>query len=271
MSYFQFLLIFLGIPLILLSGLRLFQDKVSNQTLPPAFQSWKPAGVILGLIITAIVWTTPWDNYLVATRVWWYDPELVTGWVLGYVPIEEYTFFILQTALTGMLAVFMLKQWPSYLAPASFRPNPTVNKIASIGVGLVWLISTVVLLSGYAPAIYMTLILSWALIPILIQTIFGADILWHYRRLLFWGIVPITLYLAAADSLAINAGTWTISEEKTLGILVGPILPLEEFTFFFITNVLVVFGITLLLARASHQRAATTPILQDMIPHQTNL
>lgn len=265
MSYFQFLLIFLGIPLVLLSGLCLFQNKVSRKVLPPSFKSWNPTYIIIGLIIVAIVWTTPWDNYLVATRVWWYDPNLVTGLVIGYVPVEEYTFFILQTALTGMLTVFLIKQWPKYMAPADFQPNHALIRVSAIITAILWIISTVILLSGYPPAIYMTLILSWALIPIFIQMVFGADILWHYRRILFWGIVPITLYLAAADSLAIQAGTWTISEEKTLGILIGPILPLEEFTFFLITNVLVVFGVTLLLAQASHRRSETIPILKSFV------
>ena len=34
----------------------------------------------------AVVYTTHWDNYLVATRVWWYDPALVSGiGVINYV------------------------------------------------------------------------------------------------------------------------------------------------------------------------------------------
>ena len=67
--------------------------------------------------------------------------------------------------------------------------------------------------------------------------------------------MPTTLYLATADALAILSGTWTISPSHTTGILLGGVLPLEEFLFFFITNVLVVFGMTLVLARASHARA----------------
>ena len=52
--------------------------------------------------MVAVLYTTPWDNYLVATGVWWYDPHLVAGLVLGWVPIEEYTFFILQTLAMGL-------------------------------------------------------------------------------------------------------------------------------------------------------------------------
>ena len=60
--------------------------------------------------IIALLYTTPWDNYLVATGVWWYDPALVTGLTLGWVPIEEYTFFILQTLLAGLWLAFLARR-----------------------------------------------------------------------------------------------------------------------------------------------------------------
>ena len=44
--------------------------------------------------------------HLVATQVWWYDPQLVTGLLIGWVPIEEYLFFILQPLLTGLWLAF---------------------------------------------------------------------------------------------------------------------------------------------------------------------
>ncbi|MBN2146972.1 MAG: lycopene cyclase domain-containing protein, partial [Anaerolineales bacterium] len=60
-----------------------------------------PYQLILLHVGIALVYTTPWDNYLVATGVWWYNPALVTGLRLWYVPVEEYTFFVLQTLLNG--------------------------------------------------------------------------------------------------------------------------------------------------------------------------
>ncbi|MEO0337309.1 MAG: lycopene cyclase domain-containing protein, partial [Pseudomonadota bacterium] len=62
MTYLQFLLIFLGIPLIFLS--RHFQ----KSSLP----NKKPFRIgILALVLLAVTYTTPWDNYLVMTKVWW--------------------------------------------------------------------------------------------------------------------------------------------------------------------------------------------------------
>ena len=93
------------------------------------------------------------------------------------------------------------------------------------------------------------------MISIALQFSFGADILWHYRRQIAWSLVPATLYLSLADAFAIHGGTWTISPQQSLGIVIGGILPIEESFFFLLTTALVVFGMTLMLARPSHERA----------------
>jgi putative membrane protein len=56
------------------------------------------------------------------------------------------------------------------------------------------------------------------------------------------------------DIVALSETTWSISKGQTTGILYFGILPLEEVVFFFITNILIVFGMTLLLANESPGR-----------------
>ena len=116
----------------------------------------------------------------------------------------------------------------------------------------------------------MALELIWALPPIILQLAFGADILWRYRRLVFWALIPTTIYLCAADTLAIVSGTWTIDPAQSTGYFVGS-LPIEEAVFFLLTNTLVVFGMILVLAQESQPRApaAVTRLLargSDGIP-----
>lgn len=264
-TYFGFLARFLVIPLVIMGGLFLY-EKNRGTRLPAVFQTWSAAAVIIAHVIVAVVYTTPWDNYLVATKVWWYDPNLVTGYVIGWVPIEEYTFFVLQTILTGMWTVWLMTK-VKIPAAAAFRARNIIRWLGTGTVVLVWLASTIVLIFGPVSANYLTLILSWALIPVIVQFVFGADILWHYGRLILWGLVPSSLYLGAADALAINAGTWTISPEQTVGIKIGGILPLEEFIFFVMTNLLVVFGVTLVMAIQSHERVSTLPtFIQKLLP-----
>jgi lycopene cyclase domain-containing protein len=120
--------------------------------------------------------------------------------------------------------------------------------------GIAWLVTVVILIVDWNPGTYLALELVWALPPIALQLGFGADILWRYRRLVFLSIVPLTLYLSFADALAINWGTWTIDPAQSLNIYLGGVLPIEEFIFFLLTNVLITFGITLVLAEASHRR-----------------
>ena len=213
---------------------------------------WAPYLAVLLHVLLALVYTTPWDNYLVATNVWWYDPDLVTGITLGWVPIEEYTFFVVQTLLTGLwtlaLIRFAFKSQPSGGPRRGFRRQATVVVMA------LWLISTAFLLLGPESGRYLTLILTWALIPVLIQVAFGADILLANWRLLAAAILVPTIYLWLVDALAIQSGTWTIDPAQTTGAKLGP-LPLEEMVFFLMTNLLIGFGVTLMLSGETKERA----------------
>ena len=254
MSYFGFLLRFLLIPIVVLTGVVVWDKRRGRET-AVSLRSW-PVSWSIGLhVLIALIYTTPWDNYLVATNVWWYDPALVTGFTLGWVPIEEYTFFILQPILAGLWLAFLARR---LTFPLRITHNASRLRIGSVALlGLMWLATAVSLIIGWKPGTYLALELIWALPPIALQLGFGADILWRYRRLVFLSIVPLTLYLSFADALAINWGTWTIDPAQSLNIYLGGVLPVEEFIFFFLTNTLVTFGVVLVWAEASHKRIAT--------------
>lgn len=268
MTYFGFLAIFLGIPIIVLSMWTIW-DFRRGKSMPHALNLWKPWGVMIALAVVAFVYTTPWDNYLVATRVWWYDIELVSGIVFGYVPIEEYTFFIVQPIMTGLFLLALMRYIKHDAKPANSNKS---RLIATFFVGVIWAMSAILLLLSlssveWEPFTYLSLELSWALIPVMIQMAFGADIIWRHRRAIIVTIVISTLYLSYADSLAIGSGTWTIDPQQSLNIFLGGVLPIEEFVFFLLTNVLIVFGMTLVLAQESLQRALKIVILRPLTRH----
>jgi lycopene cyclase domain-containing protein len=254
-----------------------------------------PYLVVGALVGVALLYTTPWDNDLVATGVWWYDPKLVTGITLGWVPIEEYTFFVLQTLLTGLWALWVRARTPrsetcgepkgrtcgepkgrifgeqrpiDELSATFSEQKETCTKVGQglralslkwrkwvlvIGGGL-WVGALALWHAPWQPGTYITLILSWAFPPILIQLLFGADILWINRRRLWAAVAPPTLYLWIVDFLAIRSGTWTLDPKQTLGVELGGVLAVEEMIFFLVTNVLIVFGLFLVLAEVSHRR-----------------
>jgi lycopene cyclase domain-containing protein len=248
MTYFGFLLRFLVIPILLL----LFVNWRERERPTLGFKDGKIWQGILIHILLAVIYTTPWDNYLVATGVWYYNPELVTGIVFGYVPLEEYTFFVLETLMIG-LWWWTLARRKAFIPDQPFTPN---NSLRAWTLGLLaalWAISLFVLLSGWEPGTYLAITLTWALPAIAPQLTFGADILWHYRRLLGTVILTGAGYLSAMDALAIGSGTWTIDPAQSTGIFIG-VLPVEEAAFFVITVVLISFGMTLLLSNTSQER-----------------
>ena len=213
--------------------------------MPPYLRDLPGWVVVVIHIFLAVIWTTPWDNYLVATGVWWYNPQLVTGITLGWVPIEEYTFFVVQTIMTGLWLLWLARTLPQVSWPPPRRGALRIWVSAILGV--VWLASVIVFMSDWKPGAYLGLELGWMLPPIILQTAAGADILWHQRRLVGAALIPATAYLVLADALAIGSGTWTIDPAQSTGIMLGE-LPLEELIFFTLTNTLIVFGMMLLLS-----------------------
>jgi len=252
LTYFGFLAVFICLPILALLALTAW-DARRGIALPASLRSRSTVLVLLAHVVVAVVYTTPWDNYLVVTRVWWYRPELVVGITLGYVPIEEYTFFVLQTIFTGLWLLWLARHFKTRFGGALL---PSLRQYGLMFGGMIWLASVVILIVGWQSGNYLALILVWALPPIIFQLWFGADILWRYRAAVIPALLTATIYLGVTDALAIDGGTWTINPEKSLNIFLGGILPLEEFIFFFLTNTLVVFGVTLVLAQESQTRAS---------------
>lgn len=260
MRYFSFLARFVVIPLIIIRWLLWFdknKNKSESQTQQAQRTSWSENQVLIGHVITAVSYTTIWDNYLVARRIWGYDKNLVTGVRIGWVPIEEYSFFVLQTLLTGSWMQFVSRKIEP--EPATKAIDPVYSRyVPLIGLGSIWLLAARSLIKPETRDNYLGLILAWALPPIMLQVGFGGDILWRHRKLLAASILPSTAYLGYSDSLAIESGTWHINPDKTINVDVIPNLPFEELLFFFLTNVLLSFGVTLVQAEESENRLPDT-------------
>ncbi len=199
--------------------------------------------------LIALLYTTPWDNYLVWRGVWEYGADRVIG-TIGYVPVEEYLFFVLQPLLAGL--------WLYTLLPAS-EPAAAAPNSRWIG-ALMYAAAAVagILLLRRVDGTYLGLILSWAAPVLALQWAYAGRKLWARRRVWLLGIAGPTLYLWVADAIAIHLGIWRISERYTLGPAVGP-LPLEEAVFFLVTNLLVVQGLLLFLYPPGRRVAEGAP------------
>jgi lycopene beta-cyclase len=246
-SYFEFLLLFLVGPIVVLLAALLVRGRSAGRIDLGGRAAWIAIGVHM---LLAFVYTTPWDNYLVATGVWYYNPTAVTGIVLGYVPLEEYVFFLLEALLLGLWWIALL---PSGRPSREFSPSVRLRQWLVAGTVMIWIASTATFLSGWAPETYLTLILSWVLVPIGIQLAFGADLLWHYRKLVAATILPVALYLSVADALAIKFGIWAIDPAQTTGLHLC-CMPVEEGLFFLVTATVLGFGMTLALVPEGQRR-----------------
>jgi lycopene cyclase domain-containing protein len=120
MTYARFLGLFVVLPILFL--LVRYRRTLTARSLAP-----------LGLLLVVVyVATSPWDNLAVKWGLWGFAPERIWGIKLGYLPLEEYLFFGLQTLLVGLWArarlARALKHPPK--APAPERPE-TQRKPAS--------------------------------------------------------------------------------------------------------------------------------------------
>ena len=173
--------------------------------------------------------------------MWWYGPDRVLG-TIGYVPYEEYAFFMLQPVLTGLFLYHLLARWPQPERLAG-RPAWLIGVAAYLTVAVA---GAVLLLSGWERGLYMGLILAWAGPVLFGLWAYGGRLVWAFRRAFLVGVLVPTVYLWVADRIAIGLGIWSISERYSFGF--NPFgLPIEEATFFLVTNLLVVQGILLFL------------------------
>jgi lycopene beta-cyclase len=250
MRYFGFLARYVVFPLVLIR-LLLGRDGRNERSLPDDLASWPADTALLAHAAVAVAYTTVWDNYLVYSGIWSYDRRLVSGLRIGWVPLEEYTFFVLQPLLTGSLLLWLARRIPAQPAPTNVTLARSLPTAALL---LAWIGSLLGLRHGGERWRYMSLICGWALPPMIGQTAFGGDLLWRRRKLIAAALVPASIYLGLADSRAIRAGTWAINADRTIGMDVVAHLPLEEFLFFCLTNMLLIFGITLVLSEESESR-----------------
>lgn len=228
LSYLGFHAVFVLPPLLALLALRPPVTRAAGRTERTALAI---------MVVAAVLYTTPWDNYMIVRGVWSYGAGTVFA-RLGAVPLGEYLFFVLQTLVAGL--------WLSWYGvddafdAGDWRPTPRVaGAVAALGATAAG-VGFLTLPRGY----YLGAILAWACPLFALQWGVGGGYLARTWRGWLPAVAVPTLYFAAADRVAIGLGIWTIAPETSTGLLVLG-LPVEEGLFFLVTNLLVVWGMTL--------------------------
>jgi len=232
LTYLAFLAVFVLVPLAVLGAVSV---RSPNPCRPRA--GVRAAGTAL-MVVLALVYTTPWDNFLISEGVWWYGEGRVAARV-WLAPLEEYAFIVLQSVL---VTTWTFRVAGPVDATVGQRPRDiVVGALAGLAVSAVG----VALLAGPQSSLYMGAILAWAGPVFALQWAVGWRYLLAVRRRVAAGIGVPTAYLCGADWVAIRNGIWTISSEHTTGLALAG-LPVEEATFFLLTTAFVVQGLVLL-------------------------
>jgi len=201
------------------------------------------------LATLAVIWTTPWDNYLIYKKIWWYGADRVLG-TIGYVPIEEYFFFIIQCYFSSGFLGLLIK-----LSPWKLEASKNEVRFSNLLLGsCIGVFTFGVLCLFYTELFYLGLILAWALPIFLIQQFFGRIFLIRQKFHFILGILVPSIYLCICDKIAIDQEIWAISEVYTTQIKIAG-LPIEEATFFFVTNWMLIQGLILFLHPQSQEIA----------------
>ena len=228
MTYLQFLLVFVLPPL-----LALYRPWGAWRRVP------RVRTAALALPFSALLYTTPWDNLLVALGIWSYGPDRVVG-TIGWVPIEEYLFFLLQPLLVlGWLLTVRLDEAQAQPADHRTSQRAVVAALALVGIAGAVMIA-------YPTTRYLGLILAWAAPVLALLWAFTGDVVRQRTRRYAVAVLAPTVYLWLADGVAIRLGIWRIAEPTTTGLAVLG-LPVEEMTFFLCTTLLCVHGALLFL------------------------
>lgn len=226
LTYLEFHAVFV-LPVLLGLGIVVLRERRRSEVRPLA------VAIIVGL---ALAYTIPWDNYLVGLGVWEYGRGRVFG-TLWLAPVEEYLFIALQPVLTAF--------WLALIARGRLREVSVSirDRLGGLVAGLA--ISLVGLAMTTRPGtLYLGAILAWAGPVLALQWAVGWPYLLARWRTTLAGILGPTLYLCVVDAVAIDLGIWRFSAELTTGLAVLG-LPIEEATFFLVTNALVVQGLLL--------------------------
>lgn len=235
MMYWQFLAA-VTVPALTVLGALTLRQPIGDQA------RWRIGlGTVLVLVPAAVLITAPWDNYVIAHGIRTPSPERVLA-TLYRIPVEGYAFMVLQTLATGLWTLYLLRRETSLTPPADDRAGSHTRRVA--GAGWLTVIAVVLTFEESERMTYLIAITVWFVPLLLVQGVFGADILQARRNIRLFAVAVPTVLLWCADRFAIAQQLWIIDPQLTLAM--RPLgLPLEEAIFLLITNLLVANAVLL--------------------------
>lgn len=218
---------------------------VALAPLPPAW--WASGSVVLCvLFVIVLAFTSPWDNAAVKWGTWDFPPDRV--WFrIAYLPVEEYAFFLLQTAIVALLTIGLV----SYSGGHPYVGSIHYSEGAAAATYLIgWFGVGTVLRKHSAFSkrfTYAWHLLYWFVPVVIVQWIIASEILVPHLRIVAASTLAVGTYFTVADVVAVRHGIWFFDERQITGTKLASVLPWEEVAFFYITSLLVAQSTLLLL------------------------
>jgi lycopene cyclase domain-containing protein len=203
----------------------------------------------LGLVLLAVlVFTTPWDNLAAKWGIWGFPREKYSL-RLGYLPVEEYAFFLLQSANVMLTVRALFHFFPDWQLGVETEVSAATG--ICLGASVVpWIFIAIQLRwlrRKAGPRVNYAVHLAWFLPVIYAQWILAPQLFRAHAGLLALVTAAFGIYYTLADLAAVRAGTWFFDEKQITGVKLGGLLPWEEIAFFFLTSLLVAQSYLLLL------------------------
>jgi putative membrane protein len=192
------------------------------------------------VLLAVVVFTTPWDNLAAKWGIWGFPPGKYLCRI-GYLPVEEYAFFVLQS-LNVMLAVRALfRFFPDWLTGMETGIGRASLLLLAASI-LPWLLVAAQarwLRAKAGPRVNYAVHLLWFLPVIYAQWVIAPPLFFLHAGLLGLVTAAFGVYYTLADLAAVRFGTWFFDEKQITGIKLFGLLPWEEIAFFFLTSLLV--------------------------------
>jgi len=240
MTYFGFHLRFNG-PVLLLAGAWAGRDLLSSGSMP----------MVLLVLLLVMVFTTPWDNWAAYCGIWGF-PRGQYWKRVGWLPVEEYLFFIIQSVEAMLLTLVALRVLGPFDTPEHLLTWPQQGMACGL-VCILWGIVGVLFRGRFgrqSRGHYAWHLFFWFLPVILLQWIIGWPVLVERGAVVLLVMAVLGTYLSLADLVAIKHGVWHFDEKQTTGHKIGPSMPWEEAVFFYLTSALVSQSYLILLPEA---------------------
>jgi len=208
-------------------------------------------GTALLVLVPVMIFTTPWDNYAAKCGIWGFSNGQF--WKkIGYLPFEEYLFFIIQSLQAMALTVLVLR-FGDYQSLDFLSDEMRMSRLIIGGVGFVIFLILGFLFSGKwrhrsgGKWHYTWHLFFWFIPVVLLQWWIAPDVLVPRWPVLLLVTFLLGTYLSWADWMAIQRNIWFFDHRQTTGWNIGGKMPWEEAAFFYLTSLLVCQSFLILL------------------------